>query len=167
MLARSLLVALLARAAAVPALLKREKGSISDAELAPFLDQAEQIADALREQIDAESAAKLEKHKWDAESAAARHTDDGAPEKRVPYSMRLRYMVRKQLGHRWDARNNRWDTENPAMKANAARALRFPMPLSPRTTSLKLPERAGTGPGRPGRPRQDDPFRSERTAGRE
>jgi hypothetical protein len=85
--------------------------------MAPFLDQAEKIADALAEQVNAQNAAQLEKHKWRLAGSAAQpfsggtekllSREDGAS----AYSVALRRMA--ATVH---------DNAGAALRANAQRA---------------------------------------------
>ena len=85
--------------------------------MAPFLDQAEKIADALAEQVNAQNAAQLEKHKWRHAGSAAQPFSGGT-EKLLSrkdgasaYSVALRRMA--ATVH---------DNAGAALRANAKRA---------------------------------------------
>ena len=88
--------------------------------MAPFLDQAEKIADALAEQVNAQNAAQLEKHKWRLAGSAAQPFSGGT-EKLLSrkdgasaYSVALRRMA--AAVH---------DNAGAALRANAQRAANF------------------------------------------
>ena len=96
----------LGRAAAVPALLFRNV--IDKKELAPFKDDAEKIADALAEQTNRMTAARLESHKWSSESGLKKGDEkdkwiiqlgDPKLQERKPYALRLQAMVQTQARH--------------------------------------------------------------------
>ena len=111
----------LGRAAAVPALLFRNV--IDKEELAPFKDDAEKIADALAEQTNRMTAARLESHKWSSESGLKKADEkdkwiiqlgDPKLQERKPYALRLQAMVQTQARH-----------AQRAMQTNAKRQASF------------------------------------------